>query len=983
MNNHQCCDCCDCCYPEIIDPRACGCCAGTAVVTPVPIYNRPGLEQLDFRIGRHSQFLSTMLARLSSMDYPALADLTTREPSDPAIAMLDAWATVADVLTFYQERIANEGYLRSAQERRSILELARLVGYRLKPGVAASVFLAYTIEASTSGEVLIAKGNRCQSIPNPGETAQSFETAEDLTARTQWNKLQPRLSLPQTARLIQADPSRTIYLKGTSLNLKVNDPLLVDFTGGSATPAFLRIQSLAVDTTADRTRIELQPSTAEGSAEFANAQRLIADLTRPPSLQPRNKLRLRRSLQEQFKRNSEAGYRLLGSVSRPLKDTLATAAANAKVAADNPVKVYVLRAKASPFGHNAPREPVYGNGNVLAKQPWPEWLPHPQSRAIVIEISDESDAEVSATAVDAPSAESPSRLYLDRAYEQIVEGSYLVVDTGEAKVFRANGVQTLSRHAYGVSGETTVLDLDGPWWQGQEAADISELRSTKIYAQPELLELAEAPITDPICGGVGDLIELDGFYADLQAGRWVIVSGERELEGTSGVRFSELAMISSVSQDVINENQTDTAQHTIRAGESTHTFIQLAEQLAYCFKRDTVTIYGNVVNATHGETRQEVLGSGDASKPLQAFELKQKPLTFVAANNPQGVDSTLAVYVNDRLWQERETFIAADERARIFSTRTDNEDTTRVQFGDGIQGARLPTGVENIRAVYRTGIGKPGNVDADQISTLQTKPLGVKAVINPLRASGGADREGRDQARSSVPLAVMALDRLVSVRDYQDFARNFAGIGKAQALALSDGRRQLVLVTIAGADDIPIDETSDLFQNLSSALLINGAPGLPVRLAVRELLLLVISARVRLRVDYVWEVVVENLRASLLQAFSFQRSELGRDVYLSQVIAVIQAVPGVDYVDVDTFGGIAEKVAENFSGEGEPVRRLLTPDEITATVQTLIAESDASGRPQQVVKVNLAALEQGILRPAQLAFLNGETPETLILNQIE
>ena len=59
-----------------------------------------------------------------------LRSLTTREESDPSIALLDGWATVADVLGFYQERIANnEGYLRTATERRSVLELARLVGY--------------------------------------------------------------------------------------------------------------------------------------------------------------------------------------------------------------------------------------------------------------------------------------------------------------------------------------------------------------------------------------------------------------------------------------------------------------------------------------------------------------------------------------------------------------------------------------------------------------------------------------------------------------------------------------------------------------------------------------------------------------------------------------------------------------------------------------------------------------------------------------
>ena len=52
------------------------------------------------------------------MTYP-LRNLKTRDPNDFAIALLDAWATVADVLTFYHERIANEGYLRTATERRS------------------------------------------------------------------------------------------------------------------------------------------------------------------------------------------------------------------------------------------------------------------------------------------------------------------------------------------------------------------------------------------------------------------------------------------------------------------------------------------------------------------------------------------------------------------------------------------------------------------------------------------------------------------------------------------------------------------------------------------------------------------------------------------------------------------------------------------------------------------------------------------------
>src|SRR5262245_27956229 len=110
--------------------NTCGCCEGVSVQTPAEINNRPGLSAIIYRVGTHSSFKESMLARLSSGGLPALEALTTRQDDDSTIALLDAWATVADVLTFYQERIANELYLRTATERRSVIELARLIGYQ-------------------------------------------------------------------------------------------------------------------------------------------------------------------------------------------------------------------------------------------------------------------------------------------------------------------------------------------------------------------------------------------------------------------------------------------------------------------------------------------------------------------------------------------------------------------------------------------------------------------------------------------------------------------------------------------------------------------------------------------------------------------------------------------------------------------------------------------------------------------------------------
>ena len=156
----------------------CGCCDGGKAHTPLDRANGPGNHELRYRVGEHTDFLQSMLASLSTADLPALAALRTRDPSDPAIAMLDAGATLLDLLTFYQERIVNEGYLRTAKERRSLIEMARLVGYRPRPGLSASVFLAFTVEQG--GRLTIPKGTRAQSVPGQDELPQSFETYAPL-----------------------------------------------------------------------------------------------------------------------------------------------------------------------------------------------------------------------------------------------------------------------------------------------------------------------------------------------------------------------------------------------------------------------------------------------------------------------------------------------------------------------------------------------------------------------------------------------------------------------------------------------------------------------------------------------------------------------------------------------------------------------------------------------------------------------------------
>jgi len=1086
--------------------QPCGCCEGTDVLTPVEIFNRPGLDALIYRAGAHGGFLETMKARLSSAEFPKLAGLTARSGDDASIAMLDAWATVADVLTFYQERIANEGYLRTATERRSALELAKLIGYRPKPGVAASVYLAYTLEP-TQESVIIEKGNKAQSAPGQDELPQTFETAEKLEALSALNALKPRLTQPQFFASTPGTRDITIYLQGTSTNLRPNDVLLLSF--GSASPKFYRVKKITTEPELNRTTVELfsppmtltniiggiaavasidlgqslkeiaderlqtapagkiaervsarlqelsEPSEAPeelikhleetilpelvrehsaiaGNPRFNKVATWIAGIigdfedvvanaaarsepaavaavngdaaplqvednhqtrptfatflsafAQPQSVQPLNEARLNRRFDQIFAAQSGFLPKLFAAVQPRVAPFVTTALTNAQPApapsgAVELSKVEFPRQKAALAGHNLPivTDRTAGDGEPQVIQISP-----PRLREYV---------SILAAAGFRVNAQGLNFIALDSKYEQIVAGSGIAITRPSisgagftTSTHIVNEVKTALLSFPGaslpVTIEVTVLALDSNWLSSADidtgATSTTLVRSATVYVQSEELTRAERQIAADINfvkQNPDTEIELNNFYPGLESGRWVIISGERMISApnnpavllNSGVRVAELLMISSVSHEAKTIFNNENNEKIEAPGGKLHTFIRPAEPPAYIYKRDTVTIYGNIARATHGETRSEVLGSGDGSRKLQSFPLRQPPLTYLAAPTPSGAQSTLEVRVNDVLWGESDNLFVLNPNDRRYITRTGDDGKTTVFFGNGERGALLPTGVENIKAVYRSGIGKVGNVKAEQIKLLMTKPLGVKGVINPSPASGGADRETRDQIRRNAPIAVLALDRLVSVRDYADFALAFAGIGKAHSQRLSDGNRELVHVTIAGAGDILIDQTSDLYRNLVAALKRFGDPFQSLRVDVFERALLVISAKVSLHPDYLWEIVKPRIRAALLEKFGFEARDLGQDVAQSEVISAIQAVPGVMYVDLEKLDSIdEEKLADpDFDADLLELRKRVNA-ELARTVTNAVTK-----KPE--------------ILPAQLVFLSPDANDTIILEEV-
>jgi len=213
----------------------------------------------------------------------------------------------------------------------------------------------------------------------------------------------------------------------------------------------------------------------------------------------------------------------------------------------------------------------------------------------------------------------------------------------------------------------------------------------------------------------------------------------------------------------------------------------------------------------------------------------------------------------------------------------------------------LPTGQNNVRAEYRKGIGLGGLARAGQLSLLMSRPLGLKGVLNPEAAQGAEDPESRDDARTNAPLTVLTLDRAVSLQDYEDFARTFSGVAKAQAVWVWDGRKRSIFLTVAGPAGELLEEGGSVITKLKASLRTYGDPFVvftvkPYRQAWFE-----VEGTVTIDPDHVIEVVMDAISAGLQQRYAFEARAFGQPVALSEVIAAIQAVPGVVAVDLDRF----------------------------------------------------------------------------------
>jgi hypothetical protein len=887
---------------------ACGCCSGISVQTPQGETNLPSLPSIVYRTGTWATFKESMLARLSSADYPALSPLKTRDDDDLTIALIDATSVVLDILTFYQERLANESYLRTAVQLPSLVELSRLIGYQPAPGVAAAAYLAFSLKVAsgspsdpTTPAITIPKGTQVQSVPAQGQPPQTFETSADILAKADWNALPVQTAVPWTP-----PGSNGVYLSGTATQLQLGDSLLIlgadreNWNSSSANPSeqwdVAAVNQILIDTARNLTFVAWDKRLSHGSGDGTSGD---------PS---------------QWKT----------------------------------AKIFAFRQKATPFGSNAPSPNLFVSARHNTKTSLPDLIndtPFPWLwKSFQIADSDHVD--------------------LNSTYPKIVVGSWFALTLeGLAQLYKVKTATAISRADFGLSAKVTELSAD---YEDPNIGAFA-LQFTEIWAQSDELSVAQQPLDYPLYGTLLDLADVRPDLAGVQAvalsgnsqklsvngnispalsftpddgtapltlkpgdlvtvidpgplpvnsdgsiPNWPTATQVLRLRvadasgrtGTLNAALSDFALAPSAKNDPVVQEYALVSSQSVVNDPFPHTRILLQSNLLKCYNRTTATVNANVGLATNGASTSEIMGNGSAATPNQKFTLKQSPLTFVqSAATPTGRLSTLQVRANGVAWTEVPSLYQQAPTGQVFATLNQPGGVTSVLFGDGAEGATLPTGQNNIMATYRTGSGVAGNVAAGSITTLVDRPVGVSGVINPQTATGGQDAQSVDDIRANAPLSVLTLGRAVSITDYQNYASSFAGIAKAYAIWIPSGPGRGVFLTVAAAGGVALSTGNPTLGYLVASLHNYGNPLIPIN--AQSFLETLFSLEADLRYDPAYDptAVAAAVRASLTQNYSFAARSFGQGVSADEVAAFIQAIPGVVAVNVNKLKVVATSSA--------------------------------------------------------------------------
>jgi hypothetical protein len=818
-------------------------CDGEAPVSPV---NLPQLSYISYRVGDYASFRRAVLTPLFAPGTPMPTPLEqtlsvdgvpvwrTDGAGDLAVMIAEWFAYIADIIAFYNERIANQDCLRTADLPESVNNLIALLGYRPRPAIGAVGSLAALLSPGPTfgGQpIVLPQGLQFQSKPTPGQSPQIFELVSETTIGAP-DQL-PATTPPSLVASV-FEPAVFHYSPYRDHLPKLN-------LGGVYAPVAV----------SDNYSLRLQGSLTTVVAADTLILRALNDSTDEPWLATVSQSTIAPAPSGG---GQQTNLTVTSSQTPPSGLTASTASLEK---ANQSVGLWSFFT-----GYSIGNDLVTVHLAGLARQIAPgDWVLFTASGVspVLAQVASSMDVIWDAN------AKAPTK-------PPFTASTSIVTDTNTHTV---------------TTSTTTPLPM----------------AHTRLTLASELPSVWSSITSAHVKFGWVSI----GVLLNQPLGPWT--GSPTSLVSASGQSFPSWNNQSVLLQDLTGAGIAVTANLGVAGALALSALPDPVPTLQPLF-----VVLPNVLTVNRGKTvANEVLGSGDATNPAQDFQLSQSPVTYLS----QGASyaSTIQLTVNNLPWTEVASFYGQSPDATIFVSREDNAGNTHVMFGDGANGARLPTGVNNVMATYRIGAGA-ASPPAGKLTIIAKSYPGLRSVLNPVAVSGGGDPDRPSQIRRDAPRSVLTFGRAVSVFDFQALAAQVPGVTRASAIWAWSDARQRAVVTIYVGDD------SGAATAATTALAAAGDPNRPVvvaqatQIAVALTFTLLVTPGMDNTIISV--AVATALADTEVGLFGSWNMGIGQTVFDSQIEQAILAVSGTVAITALTFyaNGAIDRGRLHLPGEG-------------------------------------------------------------------
>jgi len=173
-----------------------------------------GRTSIDYMARDYDSLLASMQALVPSK----LPEWTEYESeADFGRVMLELFAHMGDILSYYQDRAVNESFLSTAQTRRSIIQHLRLIGYKLATAAPASAALTLTFPETFNDIITIQKGDAFATKSQSDSPSVRFEYTREITFEIDCSTLPKAKDLETNTvyKLLGALPNTTDWVVET------------------------------------------------------------------------------------------------------------------------------------------------------------------------------------------------------------------------------------------------------------------------------------------------------------------------------------------------------------------------------------------------------------------------------------------------------------------------------------------------------------------------------------------------------------------------------------------------------------------------------------------------------------------------------------------------------------------------------------------------------------------------------------------------